>query len=128
MIYMEIYEHLSGGPCGEGTRGVQSAERAGGEEVTVSDSDAVSVISLSLMAVFSLCSGKHVYSCLNLHLQHMSGDAAHLEQLTAGLHIWPDFHGNRSPLADQTSRGSVTNAVLITDLTEHVTPNHKIRT
>ncbi|XP_077096545.1 FGGY carbohydrate kinase domain-containing protein-like [Siphateles boraxobius] len=51
-------------------------------------------------------SGKHVYSCLNLHLEHMSGDAAQLEQLTAGLHIWPDFHGNRSPLADQTSRGS----------------------
>ncbi|KAK9979014.1 hypothetical protein ABG768_012461 [Culter alburnus] len=57
-------------------------------------------------------SGKHVCSCLNLHLQHMSGDAAHLEQLTAGLHIWPDFHGNRSPLADQTSRGSVVGLTL----------------
>ncbi|XP_077063594.1 FGGY carbohydrate kinase domain-containing protein-like [Siphateles boraxobius] len=57
-------------------------------------------------------SGKHVYSCLNLHLEHMSGDAAQLEQLTAGLHIWPDFHGNRSPLADQTSRGSVVGLTL----------------
>ncbi|XP_048019534.1 FGGY carbohydrate kinase domain-containing protein isoform X1 [Megalobrama amblycephala] len=57
-------------------------------------------------------SGKHVCSCLNLHLQHMCGDAAHLEQLTAGLHIWPDFHGNRSPLADQTSRGLVVGLTL----------------
>lgn len=84
--------------------------------MTVSDSDVISLISLSLMSVFLFFSGKHVCSCLNLHLQHMTGDAAHLEQLTAGLHIWPDFHGNRSPLADQTSRGSVRNA------------NHNIRT
>lgn len=54
MIYMETYEHLSGGPCGEGTRGVQSAERAGGEEVTVSDSDVVSDLSQSDICVFAL--------------------------------------------------------------------------
>ncbi|XP_053625302.1 FGGY carbohydrate kinase domain-containing protein isoform X2 [Plodia interpunctella] len=28
--------------------------------------------------------------------------------LTRDLHIWPDFHGNRSPLADPTMRGMVT--------------------
>ncbi|NP_998446.2 FGGY carbohydrate kinase domain-containing protein [Danio rerio] len=52
-------------------------------------------------------SGRHIYTQLNLHLQQMSTDATHLEQLTTHLHIWPDFHGNRSPLADQTARGTV---------------------
>ncbi|XP_050978967.1 FGGY carbohydrate kinase domain-containing protein [Labeo rohita] len=57
-------------------------------------------------------SGKHVYSYLNAHLESMSADAAQLEQLTTHLHIWPDFHGNRSPLADQTSRGAVVGLTL----------------
>ncbi|XP_052465301.1 FGGY carbohydrate kinase domain-containing protein [Carassius gibelio] len=54
-------------------------------------------------------SGTHVYSYLNAHLESMSADA---EQLTARLHVWPDFHGNRSPLADQTSRGTVVGLTL----------------
>lgn len=28
--------------------------------------------------------------------------------LTKDFHIWPDFHGNRSPLADPTMKGMVT--------------------
>lgn len=28
--------------------------------------------------------------------------------LTKELHVWPDFHGNRSPLADPTMKGMVT--------------------
>lgn len=27
--------------------------------------------------------------------------------LTKDIHVWPDFHGNRSPLADPTLRGMV---------------------
>ncbi|XP_043085711.1 FGGY carbohydrate kinase domain-containing protein-like isoform X2 [Puntigrus tetrazona] len=57
-------------------------------------------------------SGEHLYSCLNARLESMSTDSEPLEQLTARLHIWPDFHGNRSPLADQTSRGMVVGLTL----------------
>lgn len=27
--------------------------------------------------------------------------------LTKDIHVWPDFHGNRSPLADPTLKGMV---------------------
>lgn len=30
--------------------------------------------------------------------------------LTVDLHVWPDFHGNRSPLADVTLKGMVSNS------------------
>ncbi|TRY57763.1 hypothetical protein DNTS_012031 [Danionella cerebrum] len=55
-------------------------------------------------------SGQHVYSYLNLHLENMAAamEETHLDQLTAHLHVWPDFHGNRSPLADPMTRGLVT--------------------
>lgn len=29
--------------------------------------------------------------------------------LTKDLHVWPDFHGNRSPIADPNLRGMVRN-------------------
>lgn len=28
--------------------------------------------------------------------------------LTKDFHVWPDFHGNRSPLADPTMKGMIT--------------------
>lgn len=37
----------------------------------------------------------------------MAKDPANLDQLTSSLHVWPDFHGNRSPLADPTLKGMV---------------------
>ncbi|XP_066537242.1 FGGY carbohydrate kinase domain-containing protein [Hoplias malabaricus] len=52
-------------------------------------------------------SGEHVYSFLNHYLNDMRKDQKHLDQLTSGLHVWPDFHGNRSPLADQSLKGMV---------------------
>uniref|UniRef100_A0A8C9W0Q3 FGGY carbohydrate kinase domain-containing protein n=1 Tax=Scleropages formosus TaxID=113540 RepID=A0A8C9W0Q3_SCLFO len=57
-------------------------------------------------------SGEGVYSYLNRHLETMAGDSGHLGTLAASLHVWPDFHGNRSPLADPTLRGMVVGLTL----------------
>ncbi|XP_063076433.1 FGGY carbohydrate kinase domain-containing protein isoform X1 [Engraulis encrasicolus] len=48
-----------------------------------------------------------VYSYLNKHLETMTKKQASVDQLTSSLHVWPDFHGNRSPLADPTLKGMV---------------------
>ena len=32
---------------------------------------------------------------------------ASINQLTKDIHLWPDFHGNRSPLADPNLKGMV---------------------
>lgn len=37
----------------------------------------------------------------------MTRDSAPVDSLGSGLHVWPDYHGNRSPLADPTLRGAV---------------------
>ncbi|XP_065129027.1 FGGY carbohydrate kinase domain-containing protein isoform X3 [Paramisgurnus dabryanus] len=68
-------------------------------------------------------SGKHIYSYLNFHLETLVRITTHVEQLTADLHVWPDFHGNRSPLADQTSRGMVTRRTSL----KHYTSFHSVK-
>ncbi|KAG7259974.1 hypothetical protein CRUP_036722 [Coryphaenoides rupestris] len=63
----------------------------------------------------------HVYTYLNAHLGSMaktrsspsfllppSSSSSPVDLLGSALHVWPDFHGNRSPLADPTLRGMVT--------------------
>lgn len=35
--------------------------------------------------------------------------------LTKDLHVWPDFHGNRSPLADPSLQGMISGLSLATD-------------
>jgi hypothetical protein len=35
--------------------------------------------------------------------------------LTGDLHVWPDFHGNRSPIADPTLKGTVSTATNFPD-------------
>ncbi|XP_070701183.1 FGGY carbohydrate kinase domain-containing protein [Pempheris klunzingeri] len=51
--------------------------------------------------------GENVYSYLNSHLSLMATSRSAVDLLGSGLHVWPDFHGNRSPLADPTLKGMV---------------------
>ncbi|XP_066453850.1 FGGY carbohydrate kinase domain-containing protein isoform X1 [Eleutherodactylus coqui] len=50
--------------------------------------------------------GQHLYAYLNDHLDQIRA-ARPRDFLTGDLHVWPDFHGNRSPLADLTLKGMV---------------------
>lgn len=36
-----------------------------------------------------------------------------IQELTKDLHVWPDFHGNRSPLDDPTMRGMVWKFIIV---------------
>ncbi|XP_014844655.1 PREDICTED: FGGY carbohydrate kinase domain-containing protein isoform X1 [Poecilia mexicana] len=51
--------------------------------------------------------GADVYSYLNSHLAQMAGSPPDVDLLGSSIHVWPDFHGNRSPLADPTLKGMV---------------------
>ncbi|KAJ0059143.1 hypothetical protein NL108_008574 [Boleophthalmus pectinirostris] len=51
--------------------------------------------------------GENIYSYLNNHLNTMNDPTSPVDLLTSSLHVWPDFHGNRSPLADPTLKGMV---------------------
>uniref|UniRef100_H3AH82 FGGY carbohydrate kinase domain containing n=1 Tax=Latimeria chalumnae TaxID=7897 RepID=H3AH82_LATCH len=53
-------------------------------------------------------SGQNVYAYLNNHLELIKKSLP-VGSLTVDLHVWPDFHGNRSPLADLTLKGMVKN-------------------
>lgn len=51
-----------------------------------------------------------IYEYLNESLQNLAKDR-HLKsyhELTKDLHVWPDFHGNRSPLSDSNLKGMIT--------------------
>ncbi len=50
-----------------------------------------------------------IFETLNARLAHLADAAgvAHPSMLTAGLHVDPDFHGNRSPRADPSLRGAI---------------------
>ncbi|XP_013907860.1 PREDICTED: FGGY carbohydrate kinase domain-containing protein isoform X3 [Thamnophis sirtalis] len=52
-----------------------------------------------------------VYTYLNGHLDLIKKSLP-LGLLTVDLHVWPDFHGNRSPLADLTLKGMVVGLTL----------------
>lgn len=51
--------------------------------------------------------GESIYSYLNSHLSLMANSHSSVDLLGSSLHVWPDFHGNRSPLADPTLKGMV---------------------
>jgi D-ribulokinase len=51
--------------------------------------------------------GRTVYDLLNERLAKLAESAPFPAALTHGLHVLPDFHGNRSPRADPTLRGMI---------------------
>lgn len=51
--------------------------------------------------------GESIYSYLNSHLSLMANMHSAVDLLGSSLHVWPDFHGNRSPLADPSLKGMV---------------------
>ena len=58
--------------------------------------------------------GKTIYELLNARLGALAKaeGTSHPAQLTRDLHIQPDFHGNRSPRANPTLRGTMTGLTL----------------
>lgn len=57
------------------------------------------------------------YDVLNRRLHEMAGDDA-MDVLTHDLHVDPDFHGNRSPRADASLRGTIMGLRLEQGMTE----------
>ncbi|XP_014347996.1 FGGY carbohydrate kinase domain-containing protein isoform X3 [Latimeria chalumnae] len=62
-------------------------------------------------------SGQNVYAYLNNHLELIKKSLP-VGSLTVDLHVWPDFHGNRSPLADLTLKGMVVGLTLLQSLSD----------
>ncbi|EST07803.1 Carbohydrate kinase, FGGY, C-terminal [Kalmanozyma brasiliensis GHG001] len=60
------------------------------------------------------------FQVLHDKIDSLASDAglSHASLLTKDLFIYPDFHGNRSPLADSTMRGSITGLRLDRSLTD----------
>ncbi|XP_054837947.1 FGGY carbohydrate kinase domain-containing protein isoform X2 [Eublepharis macularius] len=56
-------------------------------------------------------SAQNIYMYLNGHLDLIKKSLP-VGFLTVDLHVWPDFHGNRSPLADLTLKGMVVGLTL----------------
>nr|XP_032813588.1 FGGY carbohydrate kinase domain-containing protein isoform X1 [Petromyzon marinus] len=52
-------------------------------------------------------SGQSTYEWLNRRVVSMATEGAAPATLTSDLHVCPDFHGNRSPLADSSRKGMV---------------------
>ncbi|KAF3426115.1 hypothetical protein E2986_08939 [Frieseomelitta varia] len=66
----------------------------------------------------SLSGNKHIQQYLSELLQTMTDQKAlkDVSYLTKDIHVWPDFHGNRSPLADPTLKGMVFQLNIITQI------------
>ena len=70
---------------------------------------------MTWVRLFKLCfyllrkSFRHIQQYLSELLQTMTDQKAlkDVSYLTKDIHVWPDFHGNRSPLADPTLKGMV---------------------
>ncbi|XP_034743181.1 FGGY carbohydrate kinase domain-containing protein isoform X2 [Etheostoma cragini] len=69
--------------------------------------------------------GVNIYSYLNSHLSSMANTSTTVDLLASGLHVWPDFHGNRSPLADPTLKGMLGTLHILDAMKE---AGHDIRT
>ncbi|XP_040534498.1 FGGY carbohydrate kinase domain-containing protein isoform X13 [Gallus gallus] len=62
-------------------------------------------------------SAQSIYTYLNSHLDLIKKSLP-VGFLTVDLHVWPDFHGNRSPLTDLTLKGMVVGLTLSRGLDE----------
>ncbi|XP_032681948.1 FGGY carbohydrate kinase domain-containing protein [Odontomachus brunneus] len=65
----------------------------------------------------SLAGNKHIQQHLSelLHVMAEQKNLQNVSYLTKDIHVWPDFHGNRSPLADPTLKGMVAGLSLSVD-------------
>lgn len=71
--------------------------------------DRLSVLQHHCWPHFSRLLCRHITQYLNNLLYEMSKRQKldNIDELTNEIHIWPDFHGNRSPVADPNLRGMV---------------------
>uniref|UniRef100_A0A8C0IV95 Carbohydrate kinase FGGY C-terminal domain-containing protein n=1 Tax=Chelonoidis abingdonii TaxID=106734 RepID=A0A8C0IV95_CHEAB len=76
----------------------------------------ITSISFSFPTCFS-SSAQNIYTYLNSHLDLIKKSLP-VGFLAVDLHVWPDFHGNRSPLADLTLKGMVVGLTLSQGLDE----------
>jgi len=60
--------------------------------------------------------GRTAYEILNLRIAELAKQIEFPALLTRDLHVYPDFHGNRSPLADPTLRGMISGLTMDTSL------------
>ena len=69
------------------------------------------------VAIRNSGANRHLYEHLSDVLKTMKEeqDMKSISELTKDFHIWPDFHGNRSPLADHTLRGMLSGLTLTYD-------------
>ncbi|XP_067642778.1 FGGY carbohydrate kinase domain-containing protein isoform X2 [Eurosta solidaginis] len=60
---------------------------------------------------------EHIYTYLNNLLEKMASERSFDDicYLTKDLHVWPDFHGNRSPVADPNLRGMISGLTMNSD-------------
>ena len=67
--------------------------------------------------VSQLVEDPEIYSHLENILVKLAKVAGlqNIDLLTQALHVWPDFHGNRSPLSDSTLRGMISGLTLSSD-------------
>ena len=56
--------------------------------------------------------GESIYALLNARVREMAQGFDSACRLTRNLHLLPDFHGNRSPRADPSSRGMISGLTL----------------
>lgn len=68
--------------------------------------------------ISTLSSSQDVHTELGNFLEKLREEkaATSTSHLTADLHVWPDFHGNRSPVADPNLKGMVSGLTLSNDL------------
>ena len=64
---------------------------------------------------------KHIHDYLHgiLEKEQESWSLEFVSELTQELHIWPDYHGNRSPIADHTLKGMVSCLDMHLHIAEH---------